>query len=105
MMNLNIVFENLRKGNFKISKTDFETEFKNSIVNLVKFFSSNLFAVELSSNNTITDTYIRERFIKDLSPADIYSIINGAAPLIIEYRIEGPQLKGEDWMYEVWLNK
>ena len=76
MMNLNIVFENLRKGNFKISKTDFETEFKNSIVNLVKFFSSNLFAVELSSNNTITDTYIRERFIKDLSPADIYIFNN-----------------------------
>lgn len=105
-MNLNIVFENLRKGNFKISKNDFEKEFKNSIVNLVKFFSNNLFVVELSKDNiSISDSYVRERFIRDLSPSEIYSIINGAKPLIIEYRIEGPHLKGEDRMYEVWLNK
>lgn len=105
-MNLNIVFENLRKGNFKISKNDFEKEFKNSIVNLVKFFSNNLFVVELSKDNiSISDSYVRERFIRDLSPSEIYSIINGAKPLIIEYRIEGSHLKGEDRMYEVWLNK
>ena len=105
-MNLNIVFENLRKGNFKISKNDFEKEFKNSIVNLVKFFSNNLFVVELSKDNiSISDSYVRERFIRDLSPSEIYSIINGAKPLIIEYRIESPHRKGEDFQCEVWLNK
>lgn len=104
-MNLKEIFENLKKGNFKISTLTFEKEFKNSIVDLVKFFHTNLFVVELSEDNSITDSYVRERFIKELSPADIYSIINGAAPLIIEYRIEGTHLKGEDWMYEVWLNK
>lgn len=105
MINLINIFKNLEKGSFKISNHDFESQFKNSIVDLVKFFHTNLFAVELSKDNSISDSYIRERFIKELSPGEIYSIINGAAPLIIEYRIEGSHLKGEDRMYEVWLNK
>lgn len=105
MINLINIFKNLEKGSFKISKSAFEKEFKNSIVELVKFFHTNLFVVELSEDNFITDSYVRERFIRDLSPSEIYSIINGAKPLIIEYRIEGSHLKGEDRMYEVWLNK
>lgn len=104
-MNLTDIFKNLENGYFRISTNDFEKEFKNSIVDLVKFFHTNLFVIELSEDNSITDSYVRESFIKELSPGEIYSIINGAAPLIIEYRKEGPHLKGEDWTYEVWLNK
>ncbi len=105
MMNLTNIFENLEKGYFKISKEYLEKTFDNSIASLVRFFSSNLFVIELSSDNSITDTYVRERFIKDHSPTVIYSIINGAKPLTIDYRIEGPHLFGEDLQYEVWLNK
>lgn len=105
-MNLKEVFENLRNnGRFSITSNDFIQFFDSSIVNLVKFFHTNLFVMELSEDNSITDTYVRESFIKELSPGEIYSIINGAAPLIIDYRIEGHHLKGEDWTYEVWLNK
>lgn len=106
MINLITIFENLiNNGRFSIPSNDFSGFFDNSITNVVKFFHTNLFVVELSSDNSTTDTYVRERFIKEISPTDIYSIINGAKPLIIEYRIESPHRKGEDFQCEVWLNK
>lgn len=97
-MNLTTIFKNLKKGNFKISKNTFEKEFENSIVNVVKFFSNHYFGL---GENEI-EVFDLE---KQISPGQIYSIINGAKPLIIECEEELPDGELHPYAYEVWLNK
>lgn len=98
MINLKETFENLKNGHFNISKSDFESHFKNSIVDLVKFFSNHYF--NLGENEI--EIYDLE---KSVSPGQIYSIINGAKPLIIEVEEELPDGEFLPYAYEVWLNK
>ena len=77
MINLITIFENLiNNGRFSIPSNDFSGFFDNSITNVVKFFHTNLFVVELSSDNSTTDTYVRERFIKEISPLEVSIIFN-----------------------------
>lgn len=94
---LNEVFNNLKNGSFKIQKNIFAEVFDSSIVSLVKFFSDHWF--------NITDDI--EVFVleKSVSPGQIYSIINGAKPLIIECEEELPDGEIRPYAYEVWLNK
>ena len=93
---LNEVFNNLKNGSFKIQKNIFVEVFDSSIVSLVKFFSDHWF--------NITDDI--EVFVleKQISPGQIYSIINGAKPLIIEVEEELPDGEIRPYAYEVWLN-
>lgn len=105
---LDELFYNLFWDRFEIPKENFTSFFNNSIVNVVEFFSNHTF--ETYWNDILTDVvdvgvYPLE---KEISPGDIYSIINGAKPLIIEWTImlwdeddDVPEYKKT----EVWLNK
>ena len=103
---LNETFYNLNWNNFEISTSDLVNYFDNSLVNLIEFFSNNYF--QIYWNDIFTDIVYIERvpMEKSLSPEEIYSIINGAKPLTIEWDIriwtndaDIPEYKKS----EVWL--
>lgn len=85
-------------GRFTISTNAFTEFFDSSIVKLVRFFSDNYFVI---GENEI-EVFDLE---KSVSPGQIYSIINGAKPLIIEVEEELPDGEFLPYAYEVWLNK
>lgn len=84
---LNKTFYNLSWNQFEISTSDIVDYFDNSLVKLVEFFSTNYF--QTYWNDTLTDVVYIERIPleKSLSPEELYSIINGAKPLAIEWDI------------------
>lgn len=97
MTNLNEIFENLKNnGRFTISTNAFTEFFDSSIVKLVRFFSDHWFNI----TNDGVETFDLE---KQISPSHIYSIINGAKPLIIECEEELPDGEFRPYAYEVWL--
>ena len=89
---LNKVFYELTWNQFQISSNDLVNYFDNSLVKLVEFFSNNYF--QIYWNDIKTDIVYIERIPleKEISPEEIYSIINGAKPLIIE------------WDNRIWTN-
>lgn len=84
-------------GRFTISTNAFTEFFDSSIVKLVRFFSDNCFVI-----SDDIEVFAME---KSVSPGQIYSIINGAKPLIIEVEEELPDGEFLPYAYEVWLNK
>lgn len=103
---LNETFYNLNWNQFQIGSADLSNYFNNSIVKLVEFFSTNYF--QTYWNDILTDIVYIERIPleKEISPEEIFSIVNGAKPLIIEWdiRIWSDGADIPDYKkYEVWL--
>ena len=103
---LNETFYNLAWNQFEITSADLTNYFDNSLVKLVEYFYTNYF--QTYWNDIKTDIVYIERIPleKSLSPEEIFSIINGAKPLVIEWDIriwtndaDIPQYKNT----EVWL--
>lgn len=84
---LNETFYNLAWNQFEITSADLTNYFDNSLVKLVEYFYTNYF--QTYWNDTLTDVVYIERIPleKSLSPEELYSIINGAKPLIIEWDV------------------
>lgn len=84
---LNELFYELTWNQFEITSADLANYFDNSLVKLVEYFSTNYF--QTYWNDTLTDVVYIERIPleKSLSPEELYSIINGAKPLIIEWDV------------------
>ena len=89
---LNDVFYGLSWKEFQIDSCDLVNYFDNSPVKLVEFLSTNYF--QTYWNDIKTDIVYIERIPleKSLSPEELYSIINGAKPLVI------------DWDIRIWTN-
>lgn len=103
---LSEIFYNINWDRFEIPKEAFTTIFSNSIFKVVEYFSSNYFQVYW--NEISTDVVYVEKIPleESLSPEEIYSIINGAKPLVIEWdnRIwEDDADIPEPKKLEVWL--
>lgn len=103
---LNELFYNLSWKQFEITSADLTNYFDNSLVKLVEYFSTNYF--QTYWNDILTDIVYIERIPleKSLSPEELYSIINGAKPLIIEWdtRIWSDGADIPDYKKsEVWL--
>lgn len=103
---LNETFYNLAWNQFDITSNDLVNYFDNSLVKLVEFLSTNYF--QTYWNDIMTDIVYIERIPleKSLSPEELYSIINGAKPLIIEWdtRIWSDGADIPDYKKsEVWL--
>lgn len=103
---LNQLFYNLSWKDFEITSADLTNYFDNSVVKLVEYFSTNYF--QTYWNDILTDVVYIERIPleKSLSPEEIFSIVNGAKPLTIEWDVriwtndaDIPQYKNT----EVWL--
>ena len=103
---LNEVFYNLNWNQFQIGSADLINHFNNSIVELVEYFSTNYF--QTYWNEIMTDIIYIERIPleKEITPEEIFSIVNGAKPLVIEWDVR-IWTKDEDVpdykTYEVWL--
>lgn len=84
---LNELFYELTWNQFEIASADLTNYFDNSLVKLVEYFSTNYF--QTYWNDTLTDVVYIERIPleKEISPEELYSIINGAKPLIIEWDV------------------
>lgn len=103
---LNETFYNLAWNQFDITSNDLVNYFDNSLVKLVEFLSTNYF--QTYWNDIMTDIVYIERIPleKGISPEELYSIINGAKPLIIEWdtRIWSDGADIPDYKKsEVWL--
>lgn len=103
---LNETFYNLAWNQFDITSNDLVNYFDNSLVKLVEFLSNNYF--QTYWNDIMTDIVYIERIPleKGISPEELYSIINGAKPLIIEWdtRIWSDGADIPDYKKsEVWL--
>lgn len=103
---LSEIFYDISWDKFNVPKKILTEKFDNSLVKLVEFLSTNYF--QTYWNDIKTDIVYIERFPleKSLSPEEIFSIINGAKPLVIEWDIriwtndaDIPQYKNT----EVWL--
>ena len=103
---LNELFYNLSWKQFEITSADLTNYFDNSLVKLVEYFSTNYF--QTYWNDILTDVVYIERIALEisLSPEEIFSIVNGAKPLIIEWdtRIWSDGADIPDYKKsEVWL--
>lgn len=103
---LNELFYNLSWKQFEITSADLTNYFDNSLVKLVEYFSTNYF--QTYWNDILTDVVYIERIPleKEISPEEIFSIVNGAKPLIIEWdtRIWSDGADIPDYKKsEVWL--
>lgn len=89
---LNQLFYNLSWKDFEIDSNDLTNYFDNSLVKLVEFLSTNYF--QTYWNDVLTDIIYIERIPleKEISPEEIFSIVNGAKPLVI------------DWDIRIWTN-
>ena len=103
---LNNLFYELDWNQFQIASADLEKYFNNSLVKLVEYFSTNYF--QTYWNEIMTDIIYIERIPleKEISPEEIFSIVNGAKPLVIEWDVR-IWTKDEDVpdykTHEVWL--
>ena len=103
---LNNLFYELDWNQFQIASADLEKYFNNSLVKLVEYFSTNYF--QTYWNEIMTDIIYIERIPLEisLSPEEIFSIVNGAKPLVIEWDVR-IWTKDEDVpdykTHEVWL--
>lgn len=103
---LDEMFYELFWDRFEIPENIFTNFFNNSMVKVVEFFSTNYFETQWNDAlNGVVDVGIYP-LEKEISPEEIYSIINGAKPLIIEWSIsiwdeddDVPDYKNT----EVWL--
>ena len=84
---LNELFYELTWNQFEITSADLTNYFDNSLVKLVEYFSTNYF--QTYWNDILTDVVYIERIPleKEISPEEIFSIVNGAKPLIIEWDV------------------
>ena len=95
-----VVYEIIEYNTF-----DFDYIIKNmfdNVIDMVRFFSDNRFNLVWDDICCSTQTY-RHPKEKEISPSEIYSIINGAKPLTIEINEEFADGDSSLRIYEVWL--
>lgn len=82
---LSELFYDISWDKFNVPKKILSEKFDNSMIKLVEFFSTNYFQVYWNEISTEVIYVEKVPLEKSLSPEEIYLIINGAKPLVIEW--------------------
>lgn len=82
---LSELFYDISWDKFNVPKKNLSEKFDNSMIKLVEFFSTNYFQVYWNEISTEVIYVEKVPLEKSLSPEEIYLIINGAKPLVIEW--------------------
>ena len=82
---LSELFYDISWDKFNVPKKILSEKFDNSMIKLVEFFSTNYFQVYWNEISTEVIYVEKVPLEKEISPEEIYLIINGAKPLVIEW--------------------